>query len=450
MPSPQNRNWLFTINNPEFLKDSPRDWPNVKYLCWQLEKGEEGTPHYQGYVMFSKKMTLAGCKKLNSRAHWEMRKGSHDDAKNYCTKDDTRVEGPWFLGEEPATGKRNDLLACKQMIDDGASWKQVADEQFPSFVRYYRGLQIYRGLAATPRNFKTEVIVIYGPTGTGKSYFANTVFPGAYWLPNQKGSTLWWDGYQDQETVVIDEFYGWIRYAELLRICDAYPCQVQTKGGMINFAPKRIVITSNHEPISWYEFFEKDPNAQAAMMRRFEHVWYLNKKFSDPLVKSGKSCAELFPDFSFEEKIDEPKAEVILVPATPEPPMQDEQQSLRVSTPSQEDFYDYEDDQLTPPPLPKRRKLERTSAVSLSPSFDDSCINLRKSTRGMCPPDQDRRLGLADSLDLTGDFIDAATLDAAFYSSDDSDVDDITIVNTHTYVPGSWTYNSDEDFDDEF
>lgn len=51
-------NWLGTRNNPtELVEDYLRDFyknSGAVYVCGQLEKGEEGTPHIQFFVNFKK------------------------------------------------------------------------------------------------------------------------------------------------------------------------------------------------------------------------------------------------------------------------------------------------------------------------------------------------------------------------------------------------------------
>jgi len=48
---------------------------------WQKEQGEgEKTLHFQGYVMFHNPKTMKQLKAMNSRAHWESRKGTHKQA----------------------------------------------------------------------------------------------------------------------------------------------------------------------------------------------------------------------------------------------------------------------------------------------------------------------------------------------------------------------------------
>lgn len=245
------RNWLFTLNNPQDFKPEVGFGTTYKYLIYQLEKGEEGTLHYQGYVMWKSPKRLSALKKLSKEAHWEPRRGSHTQARDYCSKEDTRVEGPWTFGVEPEQGKRTDLDDVKEAIDSGASMKEIAQAHFGHFIKYERGFRSYKNTLATPRDFKTEVIVCYGPTGTGKSMYCAALTKDPYWYIPQKDGK-WWDGYDGQEDVIIDEFYGQIMWSTMLRLLDRYPMQVETKGATVNFAPKRIFITSNKQPIEWY------------------------------------------------------------------------------------------------------------------------------------------------------------------------------------------------------
>lgn len=137
----------------------------------------------------------------------------------------------------------------KKMIDEGKSDKDLAEYDFAVYISSYRGLSHYRVITSTPRDHEVTVTVIQGPTGTGKSRHCKEQYPGAYW----KQRSNWWDGYEGQETVIIDEFYGWLPFDLLLRICDRYPLLVETKGGQVNFTAKNIIITSNTVPERWYK-----------------------------------------------------------------------------------------------------------------------------------------------------------------------------------------------------
>jgi len=137
----------------------------------------------------------------------------------------------------------------KKAIDDGKTDKELADLDFEEWVRHFRAFAQYRMLITPKRNHGVDVIVIQGPTGTGKTKWANDNYPNAYW----KQRSQWWDGYAGEDTCIIDEFYGWLPFDLLLRICDRYPLMVESKGGQINFIAKRIVITSNSKPEQWYK-----------------------------------------------------------------------------------------------------------------------------------------------------------------------------------------------------
>lgn len=269
----QYTNWMFTINNPKEDWNSHITTEICKQMVWQLEKGTNGTEHVQGYIRLQNKLRLTELKAILPGAHLEVRKGSHKQALAYVTKEETRIKGPFFVGEiedyNQGKGKRTDLDECKTILDKTRNLNEVAQNQFGCFIKYYKGFDRYLNLSATKRTWKTQVIVLHGLTGTGKSFAASKLCgEGAYWyMPQEDGK--WWDGYTGQETIVIDEFYGQIRWAQLLRLLDRHPVDVQTKGGTQSFIPKLIVITSNKSPQEW---FNKEKCDYLTLARRLETI----------------------------------------------------------------------------------------------------------------------------------------------------------------------------------
>lgn len=253
MTALQSRNWMLTINNP-VKKDELGKWlkDKAKYFVYQHELGERETPHIQGYVIFKGNQRLAGLKKLHPKAHWEIRQGSHEQAYKYCTKMDTATSKPIEWGDPPAQGKRSDLLAMKETIDANPSIKmeEVFDKHFSTALRYSAHIKEYIALKAVKRNWKTEVTVCWGPPGTGKTKLCHDVSPNAY---VKDATCKWWDNYDGVSDVIIDDFYGGIQHTTMLALLDRYACQVECKGGVINFAPKRIFITSNKKFSEWYQ-----------------------------------------------------------------------------------------------------------------------------------------------------------------------------------------------------
>lgn len=278
----QARRWLFTINNypedaVEYLCGVCEEEPRVRYLVFQCEIGAEGTPHIQGYIEFKGAWRFSRVKRFVSpvvSARVEMARGSGDSNRTYCTKEETRVLGPFEFGVMAAQG-RNDLSKIKSLIDEGSSERSLWDASFGSMVRYYRGILQYKMIVAPQRNFMTELIFCFGPPGTGKSRWAFETYPGAYW----KQPSHWWDSYHGEETVILDDFYGWLPYHDVLRLADRYPLLVETKGGQVNFCAKRIIITSNALPADLWQKIED----KSAFIRRIS----LYKFFSDDVRETN-------------------------------------------------------------------------------------------------------------------------------------------------------------------
>ena len=70
------------------------------------------------------------------------------------------------------------------------------------------------------------------------------------------------------KSVIIKDFYGWMKHNELLKIAGRYSYQVPLKEGFINFRPTVIFITCNLPIERWYKFPNYD---SAAIKRRIEH-----------------------------------------------------------------------------------------------------------------------------------------------------------------------------------
>ena len=66
------RNWLCTLNNPgEITLATVHELTKATYTVGQLEKGENGTLHYQFFQNFKVPVRLAHYKKVLPAAHCE-------------------------------------------------------------------------------------------------------------------------------------------------------------------------------------------------------------------------------------------------------------------------------------------------------------------------------------------------------------------------------------------
>ncbi|AMH87646.1 replication-associated protein [Pacific flying fox faeces associated circular DNA virus-9] len=264
--------WLITahFDEEEFLDLVTTELgelsPVIRFVWWQLEAGEQrGSLHVQAYLGLHRSQRLSYVVGLFDGAsrpvHAEPRRGTHEQAIQYCTKEDTRRAGPWFLGqpEETGPGQSNALLDIRDGLDRGVTLVELArqDNLFGALIRNIRGLQWYAAQTGVDRNWETTVIILSGAPGVGKSRAAEAaarIVGVPYYLtrPQAANSLPWWDGYTPGAPVVIDDFYGWIKLDTMLRLMDRYPMQVETKGGMLKFTSRLMIVTSNYEWRNWY------------------------------------------------------------------------------------------------------------------------------------------------------------------------------------------------------
>lgn len=166
-----------------------------------------------------------------------------------------------------------------ESINAGASIETVAEEHGVEVIKFYRGIQFLIGLKDKHRDptIAPELFVYWGASGTGKTRRALEENPDAYILtkPNRDGN-VWFDNYRGEKTIIIDEFYGWIPYDLLLRMCDRYPLQVPYKGGFVKFQATRFVFTSNKPWKEWYPNID-DVSAFERRIREFGTVTEFKK-----------------------------------------------------------------------------------------------------------------------------------------------------------------------------
>lgn len=292
MPSTtRGKGWVGTINNCKINgKDLLDQWladGNIVYGVAQLEKGEQrGTEHLQCYVICTTTRTRKWCNDNLFKGHWELRMGSHEQARDYCQKDETRVNGPWSVGAydpsvETQKGKsaRGGAATKRGVADmigrvkEGATDRQLLDE-FPQFmVTQFKGIERARLiLAQEKKRVDPYCVVFYGATGTGKSHKANAIMEangGGFTFRRGNSGNMWADGYDPlrHPVVVFDEMDGaFMSYRQLLRICDKWQLTLDTKGGAVNFTPQIIIFTSHKHPKEWYS--EQSVPDTTELMRR--------------------------------------------------------------------------------------------------------------------------------------------------------------------------------------
>lgn len=275
----RGRSWALTFfAKPEFVLDTSE----IAYFV----SGEEICPetkrqHWQSYIRFLRPKSMKQVKSLvdDQKVHCEIAKGSPVQNRDYCLK-----EGKCFReeGTMPSQGKRNDLIAFREHYRNSGSERQAieSDDMLPMIARYPRLANTLSLLYSVQRSRPTELHIYWGPTGTGKSWtaFEEAKKIGApYFKPVED---RWWDGYEQNPAVIIEDFRGEIPLAMLLRLADRYPMRVPIKGGYKEFNSQRIYITSNLDIDDWFNSSQKGYDvSMAALRRRITKKVHFNKPY---------------------------------------------------------------------------------------------------------------------------------------------------------------------------
>lgn len=259
--------------------------PNSKYYCATFYKeptlpsddnlryminGQETCPttkkiHWQSYLEFKKPVSMKDIKNMfnDNTIHLEKRAGTREQARDYCKKDGNFKEyGIWSTGK----GFRTDLKEFTNKLADGTiRLSELMLEEPTLYCKYRNGLKDIQAAIDKKKNsgFRhVEVEVISGPTGLGKTRLA---------MEHAKfkieGSKLdWFDGYDNEDTILIDEYDNDIKITSLLNLLDGYQLRLPIKGSFCYAGWTKVYITTNLRKEQLHEHAK--PAHRDALFRR--------------------------------------------------------------------------------------------------------------------------------------------------------------------------------------
>lgn len=257
---------VFTVNNyTEADFDIVKNHAEFcKFIVCGREVGDSGTPHLQGFMNLKARTRFNNLKCWLPSAHFEKAKGTDQQNLDYCTKQDKNA---FISGEPQGRGKRNDLKAATKAVLEGKSTAEVALTDPTIFVKYSRGLQTLAEALRKPRNRDDPPTVLWfwGKAGVGKTRFAYDNFDAEQIY--MKDSTRWWDGYMQQQCILIDDFDGEWPFRDFIKLLDRYQYRAQIKGGYVQINSPFIIITCEFAPERFWE-----GNTLAQVRRRISMV----------------------------------------------------------------------------------------------------------------------------------------------------------------------------------
>jgi len=257
---------------------------NCKYIVFQQESGGSlGRDHLQGYVMFKGQKTLKAAQTALGfpTCHMEKRSAPNvSDAVNYCKKDETRRPGCTFVevGTEPMDqGKKRTLMDAID-VARAKGFKRAMLDMPEVTIRYARGLREYAHIAAGERIPQFRPVLVYyvwGDSGCGKSWWANTMFdtPGDTYTTTDMPEKIWMGNYAGERTLVIEEFESLCNHSILKCMLEGYKMEFQTKGGFVWSQWDVVILTSNTDPMLAYDpkinWWSVLPTPPGPFQRRF-------------------------------------------------------------------------------------------------------------------------------------------------------------------------------------
>jgi len=320
----QARHWTFTVHferrnihiqdateqeQEEYISRLSKR-TDYKYLILGKEMGANNTPHIQGYICWSHQKRFETTKKIlkgPKDVHLEQTKGSPADNRKYCSKEGNFLEFgtlPKQVGEASRLGGKAAAKANKEILqraEDGdfewiktnfpGKWIQDSAKLQSLFVRK---VEILQG-DILPHEWWV------GPTGCGKSRTVWELYPNHY----SKQLNKWWDGYFNEDVVVIEEWCpkNDITGSRLKIWADRYPFNAEIKGGNLkNIRPKKIIVLSNYTMEQCFT----NPEDLNPMKRKFTQVLWGDTKERHVFTRAAvKTYADQFYNSLLKEEEEE-------------------------------------------------------------------------------------------------------------------------------------------------
>lgn len=287
MPEPKYNKWCITYFfdfNDDNLKNLILEFFNLPFITkyvFQTEITGTCRHHIQGFFKMNVRKRLSTLNIIAremglceiGHPHFERANGTDRQNYVYCTKESSRAE-PGFSSEKWDFSSDNNDSEWIQMIaalQAGATESHIALNYPRHYLRYSRGIQQMITLRTVPKHRAMTVIVLIGPPGTGKSFWARQYCHTQNLSLYCKQLNVWWDCYDQEKAVLFDDFgSGMINITHMLRWLDVYAVRGQVKGSTVPLNYNTVIITTNLCVQQWYP--DAAPAHLTALRRRLDHV----------------------------------------------------------------------------------------------------------------------------------------------------------------------------------
>ncbi len=262
MADKQARRYILTINNPtqtdDEFSDYVKDLEHFKYCIFQREKGHEcETEHFQVFIIFTIAKRFSTIKNYFPTAHIEKTKGTNAQCREYCSKSDTRISGPYELGQFAEERSRTDIGNYLEMVKLGATDEELST-LFPKL--YLNNInknalirQKYVASQFLNKLRNVDVTYIYGLPGSGKTSYIynNFAFEDIYNVPCYDYTAF--DNYNCEDILLLDEFTGQWSIQYMNKLLDRYPLRLRARFENKVACYTKVYIISNYKLSELYK-----------------------------------------------------------------------------------------------------------------------------------------------------------------------------------------------------
>jgi len=266
------------FKNVNAIKDFIVNLTNFKYSAFQIEKGGNSElTHIQGMIVFKNPVHWYTFCRLFPLADFSSIKASNTQARQYCTKEETRVAGPFELGEFTEERSRTDIREFMSLIEAGGSNTDLMT-LFPSLyvqnmkkVDDLRAVKLYDIYSRTKRNI--EVTYIYGAPGLGKSTYVDNLYSydEMYLVDTYDLSAFTY--YSTQDVLVFDEFTGQFAIPTMNKFMDVRPVKLRGLNSLKWACYTKVFIISNLSLSQLYKHEQETaPDIYKAFLRRIDNI----------------------------------------------------------------------------------------------------------------------------------------------------------------------------------
>ena len=279
--------WVGTWNNPKMTDEQFKavledllDNDELQYAIFQREVGEEcATPHFQFFVNFKGAKQFSWVKKtLPYGCHFKPMITTKRFCKNYCSKPDGRISGPYEVGEFIEERGRSDLAQITDHINEGMTLDEIAQNYPSQYIMYSRQIkELYQ--RTLTKKFRAKfrkmtVNYIHGKTDTGKTKFLADKYGYENFCRVKFYDSRAFDKYENERVLVLDEYRTSFKITDMLHFLDGHPldlpCRYADKTACYDtvYIITNLPLTDQHRDTQTAE-----PSTWQALMRRIHNVY---------------------------------------------------------------------------------------------------------------------------------------------------------------------------------